>query len=106
MTELHSVESRHLAQPLKEVNITKLLLDGEAVTVTAGTINAAPTGATGRTGATGPTGTTVLSGSGSPEGAVTGPLGSLYVSTAGGTGTTLYAKETGGTANTGWHAIT
>ena len=43
------------------------------------------------------------SGSGSPEGAVTAPVGSLYSRTDGGTGTSLYVKESG-TGNTGWVA--
>jgi hypothetical protein len=41
------------------------------------------------------------SGSGTPEGVVTAPVGSLYTRTNGGAGTTLYVKETG-TGNTGW----
>lgn len=43
------------------------------------------------------------SGSGSPEGVVTGPIGSLYTRTDGGANTTLYVKESG-TGNTGWVA--
>lgn len=43
------------------------------------------------------------SGSGTPEGAVTAPVGSLYTRTNGGAGTTLYVKESG-TGNTGWVA--
>ncbi|AMO43632.1 hypothetical protein C171_00080 [Pseudomonas phage YMC11/06/C171_PPU_BP] len=43
------------------------------------------------------------SGTGTPEGAVTAPVGSLYTRTDGGVGTTLYVKETG-TGNTGWVA--
>ena len=42
-------------------------------------------------------------GSGSPEGVVTAPVGSLYTRTDGGGGTTLYVKESG-TGNTGWVA--
>lgn len=42
-----------------------------------------------------------LSGAGSPEGAVTAAVGSMYLRTDGGTGTTLYVKESG-TSNTGW----
>jgi hypothetical protein len=45
----------------------------------------------------------IRSGSGSPEGAVTAPPGTLYTNTLGGVGTTLYVKETG-TGNTGWIA--
>lgn len=43
------------------------------------------------------------SGTGSPEGAVTSPVGSVYTRTDGGAGTTLYVKESG-TGNTGWVA--
>jgi hypothetical protein len=41
------------------------------------------------------------SGAGSPEGAVTAAVGSLYTRTNGGAGTTLYVKESG-SGNTGW----
>lgn len=52
------------------------------------------------------TGSTVrdLSGAGSPEGAVTAGIGSVYRRTNGSTGTTLYIKESG-TGNTGWSAV-
>ena len=43
----------------------------------------------------------VMSGAGSPEGVVTASVGSLYRSTTGGAGITLYAKESG-SGNTGW----
>ena len=43
------------------------------------------------------------SGTGSPEGAVTAPVGSLFTRTDGGAGTTLYVKESGA-GNTGWVA--
>lgn len=42
-------------------------------------------------------------GSGTPEGSVTAPVGSLYLRTDGGTSTTLYVKESG-SGNTGWIA--
>lgn len=42
-------------------------------------------------------------GTGSPESAVTATVGALYLRTDGGTGTTLYVKESG-TGNTGWVA--
>ncbi len=42
-------------------------------------------------------------GSGSPEGVITAPVGALWTRTDGGTGTTLYVKETG-SGNTGWVA--
>lgn len=43
------------------------------------------------------------SGTGSPEGAITGPVGCLWTRTDGGASTTLYVKESG-TGNTGWIA--
>lgn len=52
------------------------------------------------------TGSTVFdfSGAGSPEGAVTASVGSVYRRTNGGTATTLYVKESGA-GNTGWAAL-
>ena len=44
-----------------------------------------------------------LTGSGTPEGAVTADVGSLYTRSNGGASTTLYIKESG-TGNTGWVA--
>lgn len=44
-------------------------------------------------------------GSGSPEGAVTAPVGSYYTREDGASGTTMYTK-TSGTGNTGWEAMT
>lgn len=44
-----------------------------------------------------------LSGNGTPEGAVKASVGTLYTRLDGGTGTTLYVKESG-TGNTGWVA--
>ena len=44
-----------------------------------------------------------LSGTGSPEGAVSAPVGSTYTRKDGGVGSTLYVKESG-TGNTGWSA--
>jgi hypothetical protein len=43
----------------------------------------------------------ITSGTGTPEGAVTAPVGSLYLRTDGGSATTLYIKESGA-GNTGW----
>lgn len=43
------------------------------------------------------------SGSGTPEGVVTAPVGSMFTRTDGGAGTTLYVKESGA-GNTGWVA--
>jgi len=48
-------------------------------------------------------GPTITSGTGTPEGAVAAPVGSLFMRTNGGANTTLYVKESG-TGNTGWVA--
>lgn len=45
----------------------------------------------------------VLSGTGSPLGVVVAPVGTLYLRTDGGAGTTLYVKESG-TGTAGWVA--
>ena len=44
----------------------------------------------------------LMSGAGSPEGAVVAALGKLYLNTSGGSETTLYVKEAGDGLNTGW----
>lgn len=46
---------------------------------------------------------TISTGSGTPEGVVTAPVGSLFLRTNGGAATTLYVKESGA-GNTGWIA--
>jgi hypothetical protein len=51
----------------------------------------------------GDTGPTLSSGTGSPEGVVTAPPGSLYMNSSGGANTSLYVKESG-IGNTGWVA--
>lgn len=48
--------------------------------------------------------TKIFSGSGTPEGVVTANVGSLFMRTDGGAGTTLYVKESG-TGNTGWAGV-
>jgi hypothetical protein len=48
-----------------------------------------------------PAGMTIVSGSGTPEGAVTAEKGSIYLRTDGAAGTALYCKESG-SGNTGW----
>lgn len=45
----------------------------------------------------------IIRGTGTPEGAVTAGVGTLFIRTDGGAGTVLYVKETG-TGNTGWAA--
>jgi len=47
--------------------------------------------------------TQILNGSGSPEGAVLGQVGSIYMRSDGGAGTSFYVKESG-TGTTGWVA--
>lgn len=54
--------------------------------------------------ATASTSVFVTSGSGSPEGSITASVGSIYQRTDGGSGTTIYMKESG-VGNTGWTAI-
>lgn len=46
----------------------------------------------------------VLAGSGTPEGAKTANVGSVYLRTDGGTSTTIYIKESG-TGSAGWRAL-
>lgn len=48
-----------------------------------------------------PGGSLIGSGTGSPEGVVTGSIGDIWMRTDGGAGTTMYVKESG-TGNTGW----
>lgn len=47
-------------------------------------------------------GPTMLTGTGSPQGTVAAPVGSLYLRSDGGAGTTLYVKQSGASSNTGW----
>lgn len=47
----------------------------------------------------------VLSGAGDPEGVVVGSPGDLYLNTSGGTGTSVYTKESGVGTNTGWTVV-
>lgn len=47
---------------------------------------------------------TVRAGTGSPESVVAAAVGSIYLQTDGGTGSTLWVKEGGGAGNTGWAA--
>jgi len=46
----------------------------------------------------------IFRGAGDPEGVVTADIGSLYLRSDGGTGTSLYVKEADDAANTGWQA--
>lgn len=54
-------------------------------------------------GSTTSAGAKIIPGTGSPEGVVTAGVGSLFLRTDGGAGTTLYVKQSG-TGNTGWVA--
>lgn len=56
-----------------------------------------------RTGTLVLNGLSINTGTGTPEASVTAPVGSLYLRTDGGAGTTFYVKESG-TGNTGWVA--
>ena len=47
---------------------------------------------------------TLTTGTGSPEGVVTGNIGDLYLNLSGGAATTLYVKTSSSGANTGWTA--
>jgi hypothetical protein len=48
--------------------------------------------------------TEVVSGEGDPEGTVIARVGTLYLRKDGGSGTTLYVKESGDNTDTGWVA--
>lgn len=50
------------------------------------------------------TGATIKTGTGSPNSAVVGSVGDLFLRTDGGSSTTLYVKESGSATNTGWIA--
>lgn len=52
-------------------------------------------------GATNVNGITIFTGNGSPEGVIVANVGSMYLRLNGGSGSTLYVKESG-TASTGW----
>jgi hypothetical protein len=49
-------------------------------------------------------GGTMRSGTGSPNSAVTGSVGDIFLRTDGGTTTTMYVKESGNNTTTGWVA--
>lgn len=46
----------------------------------------------------------IQAGTGSPEAAVSGSVGDIYIQTNGGVGTTLWVKEAGAATTTGWEA--
>jgi hypothetical protein len=51
------------------------------------------------------TGPRILSGAGTPEGAVVGSVGDVFLRTDGGVGTTEYVKSSGSVTNTGWSPL-
>ena len=70
--------------------------DGSATPVDRLVINNA-----GRIFLGGTSGPAIIVGTGTPESVVSAPVGSLFIRTDGGAGTTLYVKQSG-TGNTGW----
>ncbi len=70
-----------------------------AITLTLGAITPSSVAASG-----GVTGSNLLSGTGTPEGAVTAGVGAIFQRTDGGANTALYRKESG-SGNTGWVAV-
>lgn len=76
---------------------TALLLNSsDVLELYGGVVKVSATGAVTLNG-----GAIVQTGSGSPEGSVTAPVGSLFLRSDGGAATSLYVKESG-TGNTGW----
>lgn len=57
-----------------------------------------------RVGSLGTAAPTIDAGTGDPEGVVARPVGSIWMRSDGGAGTSQYVKESGGTGNTGWVA--
>ncbi len=70
-----------------------------AITLTLGAITPSSVASTGLV-----TGTNIVRGTGTPEGAVTAAVGTIFQRTDGGAGTTQYIKESGA-GNTGWVAV-
>lgn len=79
-------------------------ITGDLVIGSGRTLSASGTGTIGATSVIYATSVTETSGTGTPEGAVTANIGSVFHRTDGSTGTTLYIKESG-TGNTGWAAV-
>lgn len=82
-----------------EVKRTGLSVTGQEWTINSGEFIF--TGGSLRLGSS--SGPLVITGTNTPEGAVSAPVGSLFLRTDGGAGTTLYVKQSG-TGNTGWGA--
>lgn len=70
---------------------------------TSGLVDIGAVGSGGQSGVRLGTSIVVLSGNGTPEGAVTAPVGSMFLRGNGAAGTVVYFKETG-SGNTGWVA--
>ena len=51
-----------------------------------------------------PSNIVITSGTGSPEGIIQAPIGSIYTNISGGVSTTLYIKTSGAATATGWTA--
>ena len=83
--------------------IGSLFIDTTGGRSTTGFIKESGSGTTGWSAITTAYNTTVTEGMGSPEGVITGRVGSIFRRTDGGAGTTLYVKESGA-SNTGWVA--
>lgn len=78
-------------------------MDANSIYVSTGAFNGVPSASLWAKSFLLPTSAQVASGTGSPEGAVTAVVGSLFLRSDGGAGTTLYVKQSG-TGNTGWAA--
>lgn len=97
----------HLAGFVPQVGDEVVCCDYNGSVLVLGVLEyAAPTAAYVTPGSVriGASGGVLRSGSGSPEGAVVGSVGDLYLRTDGASGTILYEKATGAATNTGWVA--
>ena len=98
-----------IASTTKVSNLNVDLLDGGDWASPAAIGTTAPAAITGTTvtstGCLLVVASKICSGTGSPEGVLTAPVGSQYHRTDGGAGTVFYTKETGA-GNTGWVAMT
>jgi hypothetical protein len=81
-----------------QIQITESQVTGLTVDLAAKAALASPA----LTGTPTVNGVALRTGTGSPNSAVTGNIGDLYLNTSGGAGTTLYVKESGAGTNTGW----
>lgn len=83
---------------MKRILIALALALGMATPAVAQTVAAGPWSRVTFGSSSGPI---ITSGTGSPEGVLTAPIGSVYLRTDGSTGSSVYFKETG-SGNTGW----